>query len=330
MRPPELVVHADWSKNPVKRWHVTAALERDGSYRIDEPVRVGTLSAFFQGLQRCAGSRGTVLAGFDFPIGLPEAYAREAGLTDFRSALAVFGKDHWHDFYTLATTKDEIAVTRPFYPHRPGGTAQQHLVERLGVPEIKALFRRCELGQGRRPACPLFWTLGAKQVGRAAISGWRDLIGPAASRDTGVQPKQGTTIGPCSIWPFDGSLDELLERPGIVVAETYPAEVYHHFALAIRKQGRKKTEREHRAADAPHLHRWVRDNPVRLTRPACAAIDSGFGNDSDGEDRFDAMVGQLGMLDVVLGNRTSGEPKDKRTSIEGWILGQQAVPTSHR
>lgn len=49
------------------------------------------------------------------------------------------------------------------------------------------------------------------------------------------------------------------------------------------------------------------------------------GAGKDGEDRFDAVVGLLGMLDVVLGNRRPGEPEDDTTRIEGWILGQHST-----
>ena len=50
-----------------------------------------------------------------------------------------------------------------------------------------------------------------------------------------------------------------------------------------------------------------------------------FGARNDGEDRFDAVVGLLGMLDVVLGNLPSGEPEDDTTRVEGWILGQHST-----
>ena len=54
----------------------------------------------------------------------------------------------------------------------------------------------------------------------------------------------------------------------------------------------------------------------------------GFGGGADGEDRFDAVVGLWGMLDVALGNRAPGEPDDKTTWVEGWILGQPAAPSA--
>ena len=163
----------------------------------------------------------------------------------------------------------------------------------------------------------MFWLIGPKQVGRAAITGWQDLLAPAMSSDS-----------PPSIWPFDGRLTELLARPGVIVAETYPAEVYRHLDLGIGGNGRSKRCRADRAADAGALAAWARTNRVRLTHPLHTEIVDGFGGGSDGEDRFDAVVGLFGMLDVVLGNRPSGEPDDETMQIEGWILGQPAPARS--
>ena len=45
------------------------------------------------------------------------------------------------------------------------------------------------------------------------------------------------------------------------------------------------------------------------------------------DDRFDPVVGVFGMLNVVRGARLSGEPENPAIRrIEGWILGQVAVP----
>ena len=317
--PPSLVVHADWSKSPQKRGYGSAALQRDGRYQADAPECVGDLRTFFCRLRRRAGADATVLAGFDFPIGLPETYALKTGLTDFRTALAELGHGRWRSFYDPASTREDIALTRPFYPRRPGGAQRNHLAVGLGVPAFEDLLRRCDRGHGRNAACALFWLVGGNQVGNAAITGWRELLGPAVSdRSAGA-----TSV---TIWPFDGELDALLERPGIVVAETYPGEVYRHLALDIVKPNRSKRRRDDRAADSCRMHHWARKNRVRMSSSLHAAIDDGFGEERSGEDRFDAVVGLLGMLDVVLGNRPPGAPRDERTRVEGWILGQQPVP----
>ena len=303
---PNLVAHADWSKDPKKRWCAAAVLEADGHYLVSAPTEVGSLLTYFIRLRRPVGAGVSVFTGFDFPIGLPERYATKVGLTDFRAALPRFGRDEWRHFYEPAGSQSAISATRPFYPAGDStGTKRQHLVDALGLADNSDLKRRCE-----RSAEALFWLVGPKQVGKAAISGWRDLLVPASAIDTSL-----------SIWPFDGRLSDLLARPGIVVAETYPADTYRHLALAISESSRKKGRQPDRAADASTMRAWAHTNGVRLTSQLKREIDDGFGPHSNGEDRFDAVVGLFGMLDVVLGNLASGEPEDDTTKIEGWILG---------
>ena len=312
---PSLVAHADWSKDPRKRWCATAVRAPDRRYRAESAEPVGDLGTYFDRLRQRAGG-GSVLAGFDFPIGLPRRYAANAGLSDFRSALAGFGHGRWRDFYQPAETKAAITITRPFYPGRLGGTKRADLVEKLGARQFDDLLRRCDRAPGRRAAAAMFWLVGGNQVGKAAITGWRDLITPAVERDPAL-----------SLWPFDGRLAVLLARPGVVIAETYPGEAYGHLDLTIRKPDRSKRRQADRMADRHALRNWARTNHVLLADRLQASIDSGFGADAAGEDCFDAVVGLFGMLDVVLGNRPAGEPEDDVTKIEGWILGQQA-PTA--
>jgi hypothetical protein len=54
-----------------------------------------------------------------------------------------------------------------------------------------------------------------------------------------------------------------------------------------------------------------------------AKIRHGF---SEGEDdAFDSVVGLFGMLQIVIGQRSSGEPDNETIrSVEGWILGRQS------
>ena len=309
---PARVVHCDWSgartDGPRKRWRTTAELGDDGRYRVDTPEPVGPLDTFFDRLRIPDES---VLAGFDFPIGLPSRYAAAAGFDDFRAALPRFGRGCWRDFYRPAEEPGDIALTRPFYPQSQGGTERPHLVEGLGVGGFDDLYRRCDVSPGRPKAASLFWCLGPNQVGKAAITGWRDLIAPA--------------LDELEIWPFDGGLATLLEQRGVVVAETYPGEVYRHLDLKIARQGRKGCAAD-RAKDARTLLDWADENGVSVTDGLRRDVEDGFGRDKYGDDRFDALVGLFGMLDVVLGNRPEGAPPDADIRrIEGWILGQRPV-----
>jgi hypothetical protein len=109
-----------------------------------------------------------------------------------------------------------------------------------------------------------------------------------------------------------------------VVAETYPAEFYGHLKLKLPVAGQGKRSQAARRANAPALITWSQSAGVHLAADLNAAIRDGFGSGADGEDRFDAVVGLFGMVNVVLGHREPGEPADDSIrEIEGWILGQQ-------
>ena len=312
LSPPAVLAHADWSVDARKRWVARAARTTAGRYVALAPEPVSQIDDFFDRLAAGAGPGETVFAGFDFPLGLPEAYATSAGIDHFIPALARFGRGRWSDFYSPAGAPGEISIRRPFYPNKPGGTRHKHLTDGLGVAGIDDLRRVCDHPTDLRfAASPLFWTLGGQQVGKAAISGWRDLIAPGRRARNALH-----------IWPFDGDLATLLDRPGIVVAETYPGEVYSHLHLRIGAPNKSKRNQADRRDDAQPLLRWASDNDVELSAALAADIRDGFGPGGDGEDRFDATVGLFGMLNVIFGHRPPGDPRDPvQRDIEGWILG---------
>ena len=180
------------------------------------------------------------------------------------------------------------------------------------LPGLTCYAPAIGLTESAPAACALFWTLGAQQVGKAAITGWRDLLAPALRADVDL-----------ALWPFQGSLNELLARHRFVVAETYPAEFYRHLEL---KMAGGKGKQEVRQANAERLLAWAKGAGVDLEGCLIKQINDGFGADARGDDRFDAVVGLFGMLNVVLGQRASGEPDDPAVRrIEGWILGQEAA-----
>ena len=296
---------------------VRARRGRNGRYRVEAPAPVGDCATLLTRLRDGASGAGAVLLGLDLPIGLPAAYAEQAGIADFAAWLPGLGEGDWADFWEVAEEPSEIALTRPFYPKRPGGTARAHLVEALGLPGPDALMRACDGPTPERPAAsPIFWTMGAKQVGKAALSAWRELLVPARRTDA------------LRLWPFDGPLEALLAEGGNVIAETYPGEIYHHLGLFQRQpDGRRGSKRRQadRAAQGPGLLASARASKVALAPALKRAIEDGFGPRADGEDPFDATVGLLGMLNILAGRRALFEPEDPVTRrIEGWILGQAA------
>jgi len=301
-----IVAHCDWSKEPRKRW-MTVAILRERGWRLHAPELVGDTSTLFDRLQERAVADGAVLTGFDFPIGLPEAYARAAGIASFREALQLFGFGTWSDWYDVAAHRDQISLHRPFYPARPGGTARSHLLEALGMTDQSSLLRICERATpGYQDACILFWTLGGNQVGKGAIAGWQEIIIPRSSE-----------IG---LWPFDGRLADLANSYPVVVAETYPGAVYRQFGMP--RHGWSKRRHSDRVRMGEYMMAWLAIRPDLDADLLLRDIEDGFGTDKAGEDRFDATVGLLGMLDVVDGRRSEGVPALPSVhKWEGWIIG---------
>jgi hypothetical protein len=304
---PVLVYHADWGTNPKKRWLCEGVRIGDG-YTAQAPALVGDHFGLLNRVKGEVGATGTAVVGFDFPIGIPARYARLLGVTEFKSFLMQLGCNDFGDFYRVSARSSDISKYRPFYPHKPGGTKHSHLLSVLSVTNMDDLRRKCELGyEGRKPACPLFWTLGANQVGRAAIIGWRDVIIPA------LQTKRSVLL-----WPFDGRFNDLLKPGNLVIVETYPAECYRWlFQDGLKGKGKLEVRKQ----SAPALLNWALSAKVTLDPKLERAIETGF---PDGEDdAFDATVGVFGMLEILLNRRTLDEPQEESVKkLEGWIFGQ--------
>jgi hypothetical protein len=129
--------------------------------------------------------------------------------------------------------------------------------------------------------------------------------------------------GDIGLWPFDGSLAELLESRDVVICETYPADAYRHLGLML--PGRKRwTKREAKDSRShwPQFQHWVHRNGAVLEDRLVSMMEQGFGDEAVGEDRFDATVGLMSMMEVVAGVRSESpclSPEIRE--VEGWILG---------
>ncbi|WP_426751141.1 hypothetical protein [Myxococcus sp. Y35] len=314
MTRPDLVVHSDWNTSGRFQWYAQAELGADGVYRVDGAAPVGEVPALISYLLRKARTGATVLAGFDFGIGVPLAYAERIGCSYFKALLPQLGGERFPRFFDRAATREEISPYRPFYPvhaGQKGVTSQAHLVNGLGLGARSELLRECDLGTELRPAAsPLFWCVGAQQVGPAVISGWRSLLQPAlhAGREH------------VRLWPFDGELDELLTPGGLVIVETYPREFYGHLGVAPVQ----KNEPSSRRLAGERLQDHAHELGVRLSDECQAQFKDGFASPGmGGDDGFDAVVGLLGMLNVLLGHRSPGAPSTAaRRAVEGWMLGR--------
>jgi len=304
------LIHADWSVNPSKRWLARAVWNGEWTVVAIEPV--GPIDKFVQALGAQARTE-PVLVGFDFPIGVPANYGNRTGLSGFPDLLRNIGEGRWARFIEVARTPGEISTERPFYPAGvTAGIKQADLIDAHLAADLDGLRRACERRtKERRAACPLFWTLGGNQVGRAALAGWVEVLQPS-------------TQAGARLWPFDGSLADLGQKPGVVLAETYPAEAYGHVGVTFRSN-ESKTRQEDRASKANAIIGWADHHAVELSPSVHALILDGFGADSAGEDRFDGLLGLCGMIEVVSGRRAEGA-HPSALPWEGWILGQAEEP----
>jgi predicted nucleic acid-binding protein len=307
---PDLIVHCDWGTHPNKRWMAKAVLT-NGQFTAHPPERVGDLDTLIDRICKERGPNGSALLGFDFPIGVTAAYAKNAEISSFAQFLLKLGEQEWKDFYEICLRADEISIHRPFYPYNftpKGSKSPSHLIEKLGLKDTSDLLRICERPQnGRGAAGPLFWTLGPKAPGRGARIGWKEVLAPT------LRKKQ------IQIWPFQGKLHTLLSAGSTVVAETYPTQYYA--GIFGRLKG-SKTDQNVRAKAGPAILEWVkvRSDSIELAPGMHAEIDAGL---HQGDDAFDAVIGLIGMIDAIQTWDARHEPSDPTIQkIEGWILGQ--------
>jgi hypothetical protein len=283
-------------------------------WRMAAPEPVGPPQTLFARL-RDQSAAGSVALGIDCPIGLPRAYAaRYARQADFPAFLAALADQP--GFLAVAATLAETSPARPFYPARgmAGMTRLAH-AHALGLPDAAALCRACDRATAERPAgAPLFWTLGANQSGKAAISAWQELLIPALH-----------TAAPPRLWPFAGPFRHLVAQGGIAIAETYPADALRQLGLRTSGSKRRQTDR---AAYACAIVQAMARLGVHADAPALAAIHMGFGPSAAGEDQMDCVLGALCVLSVVTGQRADTAPADPAIlHWEGWVLGQTALPS---
>jgi hypothetical protein len=317
---PALMAHADWGTDRRKRQVAVARLNRAGgdghaSYVVESLAPAADGHEFF-GQLREAADPGQAMIGFDFPVGLPRRYAAAVGIAAFPVLLEALGTPPWQSFHLVAAQPDEITLYRPFYPMRPGASRREHLYQALGLsgPDLR---RRCE---GTDAEC-LFWTLGGKQVGKAALIGWQ-LIAAARRATPGIR-----------LWPFDGPLSQLLTgQPQTVVVETYPREYYRHLGPPAPGGRWSKRRRADRLRQVSGLFTWAESLPVEWDASIRRRVASGFSDDRNGEDEFDAVIGLLAMIAVVAGAIDVGVPADDPViiSTEGWILGRAADGPTRR
>ncbi len=296
--------------DPRKRWLSLARRGAGGAWCAEAPRPVGDPAALVASLLE----EGVPVAlGLDLPLGVPRDWAATRPERDFPLFLAGLAADP--GFFAVSATLETVSPARPFYPARGvrGMTRAAHAAA-LGLPSAMSLSRLCDRATAERPAgAPVFWTLGANQSGKAAITAWRDWLAPALA-----------SAAPLALWPFQGGLHALLAPGRAVLAEVYPAEALRQLGLKLKGSKRAQAPRQ---ALAPALRAAMARLGVGASPGLEAAIAAGFGADAAGEDRFDSLLGLLCLIAVLDGARPDTIPDDPWIRRwEGWVLGQSALP----
>ena len=309
---PELLAAADWSIASTGRRLAVAKLRSDKhSFEItDPPDEISQPPRLLERLAAQKQADGTALVGFDFPIGLPRQYAVANDIKGFRAGLELFeSAPGWQHFYEPS---DYPSSHQPFAPKSSRSRLKRgELARALGLSAESDLLRLCDRRTATRyQAESVFYLRFAKQVGRSAIQGWRDVIGPARSQ--------------VRLWPFDGDLNALLSKPGFVIAEIYPAETVTQLALLLGPgTGKSKRRKEDRAEACATLLARAELSEISMSSVVERLLESGC----DSEHDFDALVSLLGMIQIVQRARGNDAPTDESVrTTEGWILGQDPNP----
>lgn len=305
-----IAAHADWSVDSAKRW-VTIGVLTGRQWVLEAPVPVEDVPSFFARLRALAGGAAVAL-GIDCPLGLPQAYAKQLrGIEDFPAFLRGLTPDC--EFFSVARAIDEVSLARPFFPagNVSGPGHKLALARALNMATTAQLARQVDLKTAHRPAGgQLFWTLGANQCGKAAIAAWRDLIVPQLRQDN------------LKLWPFDGDFRALAVAGQTVIAETYPAEALRQLGLRL---GGSKQSQASRQALADDIFAVTAALGIKNSQALEAEITRGFGPKKAAEDPFDSLVGVLGVINVLNGNRPDRAP-NLHQKWEGWVLGQTDLP----
>jgi hypothetical protein len=149
--------------------------------------------------------------------------------------------------------------------------------------------------------------VGPKQVGGATCAAWREILVPALR-----EHREWVRV-----WPFDGSLHELVRKGTLTIAETYPGELYAHLGI----QGGHKRNASWRRAAGLRVLMAARGEPLDLAGVR-NELATGFGDEPTAEDRFDAVIGAVAMSLIAAGRDDEGFPEDERVRrVEGWMLG---------
>jgi 8-oxo-dGTP diphosphatase len=295
---PAAFLSADWGKHPRKRAVYSASSHGGWSIRREEPGPGGwSLAALVRTAMQLRDRSGfAVVIAVDAVLGLPTVYGRMTGTSGFRDAVTWLDAAGGLD----AEVKEPADWTpaRPFFRVPPGKGGLTRLVDAAGGPS--SAKRQIEHRTGAKPVFAVSGIPGTVGSGSRAL--WKELAA--------VAPEQ------IKLWPFDGSISELLSTQQVVLAESYPLAAYAtalspSLPTPIRRIAKTRGEARIAALDELRQVEWIREYDVRLCDVRAAEAN---------EDDFDAMLTAAALVRLVASGRPlSHELVDP--IWEGGILG---------
>ena len=299
------ILCADWSKQPTKREVYAAWPAERRVSRLLPPAggwTVALVLAAAEGLRALAGS---VLVGFDAPIGVPESFLRAVGGANFPAWLrSIAGNER---FFEPLPNPGRWSVKRPFVRIPAGEGSRRAFEKRLRRRGFETLRKIDALAHAK----PAFIASGIPgSVGSATSDIWRGLAAALRAKATGP-----------ALWPFDGRLAELAAGRRLVVGEIYPRLAY---ALAAAPNVAKDLHPIAVAKSRPALRAVFLERVSAWAGRAGVAIDD-LGPARDSEDAFDACVTAAALLRCQLEGTPLSDPTLEDPVAEGGILGSGGV-----
>lgn len=307
---PSAILCADWGADQRKR----AVYVADSSSRVVR--RLPRAEWSLKSVLKAAAPwlpTAPVLVTFDTPLGVPASHmsalygpgdgGRSGTFLDLVSRMSSIPR-----FYAPTSEPSEWHPERPFFavPPRQGGLGEYvSAAAQFGV-ELKRDIDRVTAAK------PVFVKSGIPgSVGSAAISLWRELAEQLA-------PERAFKV-----WPFEETLDQLLQVKQLIVAEIYPRAAYATALWDGSVDSRAplvvaKTEAAVRARAIEVLEKatWVRQHGVTL---------QDLGHALSNEDDFDACVTAAALLRCVLEGLPLCPPTLNEPLVEGGMLGTGSV-----
>lgn len=294
------IIAVDWGKLHHKR---AAYISQIPERRISKLPLDGSLSHL---LKIASTLNGPVLIGIDAAIGFPaSAWERlqekqanpPATFIDF-----LFGRTVPPRFF------DPISVPKDWIPARPfiRPPSGKWSLNAFNTASADGLFRKVDK---QLNAQPIFVTSGIPgTVGSGTLALWQEL----AALEFAARPR---------IWPFHGSVDELMASDQPIVAEIYPKACYG-IALAeslpapLLSIAKTKVPARREALEALQHSHWLAAARIEVHDWAAA---------QKSDDDFDALLSAAALTRLFLEHVPFDSADSVDAVAEGGVLGAASV-----